>query len=298
MLDWISKQSKDSHLKFGADKDPNPNEPSDPRSQSEDLSSNPVKAAEYGINNLKIVMANLLKWTREDMDMYDNASRMYDNVMDWWLILMRHAVTQLGGVREDLKTVEQTGDVYTAVPKEMQKQAMAFLQKQLFQTPTWLLDPNVLNKFAKPAKRERVQRFQEEALYQLMKSDRLYRMNVEEMRFGKSNMYSVDEFLTDIEASLWSELRDAQPVVNSNRRILQKRWLDNMRTAMKDGTTAPSSAASPDLTTTDVPVIVRAHIEKVMNQCKLAAPKCTDPMTLAHILYVQNKLAKILDPKN
>ena len=43
------------------------------------------------VKNMKIVMANLLAWTREDMDMYDNTSRMYDNLMDWWLIVMRHA---------------------------------------------------------------------------------------------------------------------------------------------------------------------------------------------------------------
>jgi hypothetical protein len=299
VLGWIRKQSKDSHLKFGADKDPNPSDPSDPRSQSEDLSSNPVKAAEYGINNLKIVMANLLKWTREDMDMYDNAARMYGNVMDWWLILMRHAFTQLGGVREDLKTVEESGDVYTAVPKEMQKEALAFLQKELFQTPTWLLDPNVLNKFAKPAKREQLQRFQEEALYQLLKSDRFYRMNVEEMRYGKANMYSLDEFLTDLETSLWSELRTAQPVVGSNRRILQKKWVESIKSALQAATTPPSAGStSADLTTTDVPVIVRAHMEKIMNQCKAAAPKCKDPMTLAHIVYVQDKLNKLLNPKN
>jgi hypothetical protein len=138
------------------------------------LSSNPVKAAEYGIKNLKIVMANLLKWTREDMDMYDNTSRMYDNVMDWWLILARHAYSQIGGIREDLKSVEQTGDVYTAIPKEMQKQAVAYLQKEVFETPKWLLDADVLNKFSKPVKREKVQRFQEETLYQLMSTNRLF----------------------------------------------------------------------------------------------------------------------------
>ena len=46
--------------------------------------------------------------------------------------------TQLGGVKEDLKTVEQKGDVYTPVSKDVQKRAMAFLQKEVFQTPTWL----------------------------------------------------------------------------------------------------------------------------------------------------------------
>jgi len=300
VLGWINKiQANDPKLKFAADKDVNPNDPSDPRSQTEDLSNNPVKAGEYAMKNLKIVMANLLQWTKEDMDMYDNTARMYDNVMDWWLMLMRHVYTQLGGVREDLKTVEQSGDVYTPVSKEMQKQAMVFFQKELFQTPKWLLDPNVLNKFSKPAKRERVQRFQEEVLYQLMKSDRLYRMNVEEMRYGKSNMYSLDEMFTDIENSLWRELQTPQPLISSDRRSLQKKWIDNVKLVLKDAATAPQPGSTAvDLTTTDVPVIVRAHMEKIRQQCKTAAAKCKDPMTLAHILYAQNKLNQLLDPKN
>jgi hypothetical protein len=231
--------------------------------------------------------------------MYDNTARMYDNVMDWWLIIMRHAFSQLGGVREDLKTVEQPGDVYTPVSKEAQKQAMAFLQKEVFHTPTWLLDPNVLNKISKPAKREKVQRFQVEALYQLMTSNRMYRMNAEEMRYGKQNMYSLDEMLTDIENSLWSELRSAQPVIPADRRTLQKSWIENMKQALSAATTPPAQGStSPDLTNTDVPVIVRTHMETIMKQCKVAAAKCKDPMTLAHILYAQNKLSRLLDPKN
>ena len=299
VLSWINKiETTNPNLKFAADRDINPNDPSDPRSQSEDLSNNPVKAGEYAVKNMKIVMANLLTWTKEDMDMYVNATRMYDNVMDWWLMVMRHSFTQLGGVKEDLKTVEQAGDVYTPVSKEAQKQAMAFLQKEVFQTPTWLLDQKVLNKISKPAKREKVQRFQEETLFQLMKSGRLYRMNVEEMRYGKDKMYTLDELLNDIENSLWSELRSAQPVISSDRRSLQKKWIDMMKMALADASTAPSAGStSPDMTITDVPVIVRAHMEKMVRQCKAAAANCKDPMTLAHIQYTQGKLSKLLDPK-
>ena len=300
VLGWINNTiSADPALKFKPDNDPSSNDPSDPRSQTEDLGNHSVKAAEYGMKNLKIVMANLLKWTREDMDMYDNAARMYDNVMDWWLMLARHAYAQVGGVREDIKSVEQKGDVYTPVSKETQKQAIAFLHKEIFQTPTWLLDPNVLNKFGKPAKREKVQRFQEETLYQLLKSDRLYRMNLESMRYGKDASYGLDEMLADVSAGLWSELRTAQPLISANRRSLQKKWIDMMRSVLKDASNAPQpGSAAPDLTTTDIPVVVRMQMEKVAQQCKVALLQCKDPMTIAHIRYTQAKLNKLLNPKN
>jgi hypothetical protein len=105
--------------------------------------------------------------------------------------------------------------------------------------------------------------------------------------------------LSDIENNLWSELKSAQPIISSDRRSLQKKWVDMMKSALRDASTPPPpGSASPDLTTTDVPVIVRAHMEKIRQQCKTAAAKCKDPMTLAHILYAQNKLNQLLDPKN
>ena len=105
--------------------------------------------------------------------------------------------------------------------------------------------------------------------------------------------------LTDIETGLWSELQSAQPFIDANRRSLQKKWVDNMRMVLKDAAVTPQpGSTSPDLTTTDVPVIIRSHMEKIIQQCKLAAPKAKDSLTLAHIRYVQSKLARLLDPEN
>jgi len=300
VLSWISNtQVTNPKLRFGADASPNPNDPTDPSAQTEDLGNNPVRASEYGLNNLKIVMANLLTWTREDMDMYDNAYRMYDNVTDWWGLLTRHVYSQVGGMQENLKTVEQAGDVYTPVSKELQKQAVEFLNKEVFQLPTWLVDPNVLNKFSKPAKREMIQRLQENAMYFILNSGRLYRMTVEAMRYPKNEVYTIDELFTDLEKGLWSELKSSQPVVNANRRAMQKSWIENVKTVLKDATTVPQpGSSSPDLTTTDIPAVVRAHMTSVLQQCKTAEVRCTDPMTLAHLRYVQGKLKTTLEIKD
>ncbi|HET9278061.1 MAG TPA: zinc-dependent metalloprotease, partial [Flavitalea sp.] len=278
---------------------PNPNDPVDPSAQTEDLGNNAIKSAEYGLNNLKIVTANLLKWTKEDMDMYDNAAIMYDNVMDWWGMLTRHVYSQVGGIRENLKTVEQSGDVYTPVPKEVQKQAVAFLNKEVFQAPTWLVHADLLNKFSKPAKRERLQRLQENVMFYILNSARLYRMYTETMRYNKEQVYTIDELLTDINKGLWSELRSAQPVINANRRALQKSWLENLNNVLKDASTAPQSgSAAPDLTTTDIPAIVRSQLNEVMLACKAADVRTKDPMTKAHLQYIQARIKKTLNPEN
>ncbi|AEV99413.1 hypothetical protein A4D02_26615 [Niastella koreensis] len=297
---WLlNAKSNGNNLQFSAETSLLPNDPSDPRAQTEDLGNDPVKASEYGLKNLKMVMANLLTWTKEDMDMYDNAAAAYENICDWYGMLTRHVYSQLGGVSENLRSVEQPGDVYTLIPKPAQKQAIDFLQKEVFQTPTWLFEPNVLNKFRRPVRKEMIQRLQENALYYCVSSGHLYRMTMETMRFGKEKTYTVDEMLTDLNTGLWSELRTKPVEIGFNRRALQKALVDNLFQVLQAAAKAPEpNSTSPDLTNTDIPAVVRLHLDKIAQQCKAAIPFCTDAMTLAHLKYISEKISRALHPKN
>ncbi|UVP79737.1 zinc-dependent metalloprotease [Bacteroides ovatus] len=51
-----------------------------PRSQSEDLGDNNMKANEYGIKNLKRVMENILTWTAQPDGEYTDLTTIYNSV--------------------------------------------------------------------------------------------------------------------------------------------------------------------------------------------------------------------------
>jgi hypothetical protein len=51
---------------------------------------------------------------------------------------MGHVTTVIGGVNVDVKSAEQGSTVYRIVPKAKQKAALAFLDANVFVTPTWL----------------------------------------------------------------------------------------------------------------------------------------------------------------
>jgi hypothetical protein len=40
------------------------------------------------------------------------------------------------------------------------------------------------------------------------------------------------------------------------------------------------------------------HLDQIAQRCKGAIPYCTDPMTLAHLKYVSEKISRVLHPKN
>jgi len=69
---WIIAHANDKRNWFG-----NEMSQEDPRSQSEDLGDNAVKASEYGIKNLKRIMNHLVEWTKEDNEGYDNLQAMH-----------------------------------------------------------------------------------------------------------------------------------------------------------------------------------------------------------------------------
>ncbi len=128
----------------------------DPRAQTEDLGDNAMKACEYGIKNLKRILVQLPLWTKEEADTYENLDDMYTQLTIQFARYMNHVRKNVGGIYETFKSVEQTGDVYQPTPKALQQQAVAFLHTQLFETPYWLLNKDILNKINSPNSNENV----------------------------------------------------------------------------------------------------------------------------------------------
>ncbi|ANE53192.1 zinc-dependent metalloprotease [Flavisolibacter tropicus] len=295
-LKWITDNVKPgSKLIFMGDQGGNPSDPINPAAQWEDLSNDGVKASEYGVKNLKIAMANLLKWTKTENGTYYTTSDLYYTICDQFSFLIRQAYSQIGGVRENIANSGQ-GDVYAPVPKATQKAAVAFLNKEVFNTPTWLYDPNVLNKWAKPAKKENYQKFQDNTLMYVINEDRLLRMHTAEMRFGKEKVYTVDEFITDLNKGLFAELQTRQSV-DSYKRFVQKQAVGYMLKIAQLGDKLPDGKTD-NLTTTDVPVVMRSHLKNILVQIKAAIPSYTDPVMVAHLKYMSQKIDSYLNPKN
>ncbi len=75
---------------------------------------------------------------------------MYSEVLKQLDRYMGHALKFIGGVEQTAKNVDQPGDLYTPTPKAIQKEAVAFICRNILQTPHWLLDKNILNKISHP----------------------------------------------------------------------------------------------------------------------------------------------------
>ena len=270
----------------------------DPRTQSEDLSDNAMKASEYGIKNLKRIMAKLPEYTKEEGDRYENLAQMYRQIAGQFNRYIGHVSRNIGGYYETTKSVEQTGDVYEVVPKATQKDAVAFLNAQVFSTPTWMMDNNILNKISTPLTNQ-ISSIQVNALNSLLSASRLSGMA--NMAVRSPGAYNVDEFYADLKKGIFNEVA-TRTKISAERRTLQKAYVDRMLSILNPApasgiTLSVGGATGSDLSRTDVSSITRAHINQLRNELNAAAAAYTDNMSKYHLQDLVARIKEAMESK-
>ena len=275
---------------------------SDPRSQTEDLGDNSIKASEYGIQNLRRILPGLPEWTKEETDKYDNLSEIYRQVVQQFSRYMGHVLKNVGGVYETFRSIEQPGDVYSATPAARQRAAVAFLDNQLFSTPRWLLDDNILNKVSNPSGGDPVSPVQTAILGSLLSAGRLNNLLLAASRYGDSHVYTVENLLDDVRKGVWRELTTHTPT-DPWRRGLQKTYVESLISIVNPS--APSSAGfggiviffGPNTKNTDLPSIARAELTALRTRILAALPATTDRLTRYHLEDLAQRIRQALNPK-
>ncbi len=273
---------------------------SDPRTQSEDLGDNSMKASEYGIKNLKRIVPNLIEWTKEEGNKYENLRQMYGQVVGQYNRYINHVIRNIGGYYETQKSVEQSGSVFEVTPKAMQKEAVAFINNQLFTTPTWMLDPAIVDKISSPTS-DQLASLQDNALASILSTARLTRMTTSANRYADA--YYISELFSDLKKGVWSELAGSKKI-DGYRRNLQKSYAERMISLL--GNSGGSSltislgggiSSGPDPKKTDIVSTVRAHLTSLRSEIVTASASASDPMTKYHLQDVADRIKRALEPK-
>ncbi len=290
---WTISRLQDKKFWFGTETNPD-----DPRSQNEDLGDNAMKASAYGVKNLQRIMPNLMAWTRQDNEGYSTLSELYSEVIGQYTRYMGHVAKNVAGIYETPKTVEQSGAVYELVPKATQKEAVQFLQAQLFTTPTWLLDKEILSRInGNPA--TIILGRQESVLGRLLSVGTLNKLvNAEAIN---SNTYTVTEYMSDLKKGIFSELSSRKPI-DIYRRNLQKAYVTALGGLMKTpelpaGIPPAFASMFPNPTKSDVSSVGRAHLVSLRNEVRAAAAGAADAMSRYHLQDLAERITEQLDPK-
>lgn len=293
ILNEMTKEAyKDRRLWFGTE-----TSPYDPRYQTEDIGDNAMKASDYGIKNLKRILPQLNSWSKENGEDYSELSGLYNSLTGQFRRYMGHVTKNVGGIYYNPKTTEMEGNEYEVVPTATQKEAIAFLNKQLFKTPTWLLDQNILNKIGPDSGVETMKSLQGTTLNSLLDGARLMRL-IETSALNKKN-FSVDELMSDLRKGIFSELVSNAPI-DVYRRNLQKLFVNNLIEAIdNDGkkSAVGLNRRSVKYSETDIPSIARGQLIELRTKIKLSAATNPDRLSKFHLNDLVAKINSALNPK-
>nr|WP_263011325.1 zinc-dependent metalloprotease [Chryseobacterium foetidum] len=269
---WVIKNLKNDRLWFGTETNP-----FDPRSQSEQVGDNAMIASTYGIKNLKRIVDNLEKWTEKPNEDYDNLGMMYDQVVTQLKRYSGHVSKYIGGEMETPKNVEQSGAVYEPVTKKDQKEAMKFLDENIFTTPNWLIKKEIFEKTGKtPA--GTVSDVQNGVLSRILSPMVLQKMA--QMETVDPKTYTLIELFSDLNTSI---IRKDNPDVYV--RNLQRSYIDQQI----------KLADSKSFDKTDVSAIARGNLNSIKKE--LAAKTDSNTVNKYHYEDLVFRIEKALDPK-
>ncbi|QOC22731.1 zinc-dependent metalloprotease [Wenzhouxiangella sp. AB-CW3] len=196
----------------------------DPYRMTEGISDDPVRAAEYGMRNLRKAVGSLTDWLLSDGDDYYELETHYLQGLTQWNRYAEHAAAAVGGSWTHHKRVGEDGPVYTPIEADYQRQAMAFIDEHVLSTPDWALDMEMLRKLEHAGAVERIRAYQELAVQRLLNHARLARM-IEHEAFLGDETYRPADMLDDAREMVWREL-NAGESINTWRRNMQRAWLD------------------------------------------------------------------------
>jgi hypothetical protein len=293
--EWITEHAGDPMYRFGHQQ---VGDIHDPSSQTEDLGDNAMLASEYGIKNLKRIVPKLIEWTTEAGEDYDDLEEMYGHVVSQFNRYMGHVSNNIGGVYEYYKTADQEGAVYTPVPKAHQKEAMQFIQDNLFTTPEWLIDENIFDRIEYSGSVERVRALQARTLNNILSLGKMQRLT--EAHTYDSNAYALTDMMSDLRKGIWSELRTGKKI-DTYRRNLQRAHIDRLAylmTAENQSGRSPSpymKATAVNTSQSDIRAVVRAELKTLRSQLRSA--RGGDAMSRIHIADAIERINDILDPK-
>lgn len=259
----------------------------DPTSQTEDIGDDSMIASELGIKNLKRILDKLMEWSTVEGENYDDLSELYANVVGQFNRYTGHVVTNVGGIYEYNKTSDQEGAVYTHVEKEKQKRAVKFLNDQLFTTPSWLVDAEILSRIQQDGVVERMRAIQIRIVGRLTNEEMLMRM-IENEALNGSDAYTLTELFTDMRQGVWSELYNGRKI-DTYRRNLQKEHINRLDQLMnlEEGKFANS----------DIPSVAMASLNRLERDVRSGLSRQNDAISRAHLQDIQKRIDAILNPK-
>jgi len=278
--EWARQQDDTPWLRFTTSGAP------DPEANTEAVGDeDAVKSSGLGLRNLERVKNMLLDVAEKEGESYDMLEDLYGNVIGQWGRYNGHVTAIVGGAYTQEKY--GTGERFEPVEFERQREAVQFLNDNVFSIPDWVIDEEILRRVEATGTVERIGAQQMRVLGQLMNGGRLNRL-IEFQALDDGDNYGVTDLMADLREGIWDDYMGGGRVeVDVYRRNLQRGKLELMSSLLN-----PEGEAEPLMS--DVRPALRGELVWLQGALANAENRAGNDITRLHIQDLRAEVEKAL----
>jgi hypothetical protein len=254
----------------------------DPRSQTEDLGDNQMRANEYGLKNLKRVVQNLEQWTAQPDGQYDDLDEMHRAVRAQYQRYINHVQRFISG-RYTNKMPGQRANEY--IPRDLQREALQWLDRNVLEAPLWLYPKSIIDKLGTDYADE-IRTRQQTLIALLLAPGTIFGLHNAALRSEKP--YTVEEYLDDIFNMVWKPRNDGNKEQNDFRRHQQRAYIDFMGAALNP-TTNKTLTTDIFIQRSDAMLYYEGHLDRIEQYLQSQASTPHNKNLLLRIKKIREK---------
>ena len=264
--------------------------------------ADPVKSTGLGFRNLRRVVTYISSAATKPGEDNDDLREIYNRTVQQWATEASHVATVVGGEQVQYKSGSQSGAVYTPLSRARQQEAMRFLSENVFQTPTYLIQPEIARRIEAGGMITRITNAQARVLSSVLSDDRMNRL-LDNEALAPANSYTLASMLDDLKHGIWTELSQSRVSIDPYRRTLQNEFLNQIdRKLNPPPVTGAPTPPFPGFTppaplSADARNELRGELVSVRSDIRRAACRAADRETQLHLEGADHQIGDILDPR-
>ena len=266
--------------------------------------ADPVKSTMLGFKNLRRVVTYISAAATQPGEDNDDLRELYDRTVGQWATEANHVATVIGGEAVRYKSGSQPGAVYTPLSRARQQEAMRFINENVFQTPTYLIQPAIARRIEAAGMITRITNAQARVLTSMLNDGKLNRLlENEALTPSRNEAYSLAQMLDDLKHGVWTELYESRVSIDPYRRTLQNQFLSQVDAKINPPPASTTPAPNFPGFTPPAPLLadarneLRGELVSLRADIRRAISRAGDRETLLHLEGAEHAIGDILEPK-
>ena len=210
---WISEKSGDPIYRYGKQQFMYR---FDPSALEEDLGDDPVKASQYGIANLKYILAHTNEWVADKDKDFRFRETLYGEVISQYVRYLSFVLQNIGGIYLNERYDGDARPSYSTVSKTNQKRSLDFLLAQL-EDLSWLDAKEMLS--GAPIRSNVSFQLENSIIEAILGQTTMVSLCAEK---AQTDPYTRQEYLSDIADAVWTPTRQGKTLSQAQMKLQQQ----------------------------------------------------------------------------